>query len=112
MYKFDFEKPIKVHFIGIGGISMSSLAHILLHRGFKVSGSDRAPSELTDMLRKEGAEIYFPQSAENIKPDVDLTVYTAAISEDDPELNAARQKIPRADNGMLQEFHSCSGNPR
>ena len=94
MYKFSFNTPIKVHFIGIGGISMSSLAHILLHRGFKVSGSDREPSELTDMLTAEGADIYFPQSADNIKPDVDLTVYTAAIADDDPELAAAMAHGP------------------
>ena len=40
MYKIDFEKPIHIHFIGIGGISMSGLAEILLKEGFTVSGSD------------------------------------------------------------------------
>ena len=40
MYKIDFNNPIHIHFIGIGGISMSGLAKILLSKGFTVSGSD------------------------------------------------------------------------
>ena len=40
MYKINFETPIHVHFIGIGGISMSGLAEILLKEGFTISGSD------------------------------------------------------------------------
>lgn len=52
MYKVDFNKPCKVHFIGIGGISMSGLAEILMSEGFTVTGSDRAKSELTEKLEK------------------------------------------------------------
>lgn len=89
-----------VHFIGIGGISMSGLAHILLMRGIKVSGSDRTESNITDILKKDGAEIYVGQRAENIGSP-DLVVYTAAISDDNPELCEARRKgietIERAD---------------
>ena len=44
MYKIDFEKPIHIHFIGIGGISMSGLAEILLEEGFTVTGSDSKES--------------------------------------------------------------------
>ena len=47
MYKVDFEKPIHVYFMGIGGISMSGLAEILLQEGFTVSGSDMKESEST-----------------------------------------------------------------
>ena len=50
MYKIDFEKPIHIHFIGIGGISMSGLAEILLKEGFTVSGSDNKASALTEQL--------------------------------------------------------------
>ena len=50
MYHIDFERPCHVHFIGIGGISMSGLAEILLERGFTVSGSDARESELTKKL--------------------------------------------------------------
>ena len=89
MYEIDFSKPAKVHFIGIGGISMSGLAEILLGAGFTVSGSDRSPSELTRKLESQGATIYYGQRAENIKEGTDLVVYTAAIKEDNPEYAAA-----------------------
>ncbi len=54
MYKINFEKPVHVHFIGIGGISMSGLAEILLKEGFTISGSDNKESALTDHLEKLG----------------------------------------------------------
>lgn len=92
MYKIDFNNPVTVHFIGIGGISMSGLSEILLDAGFKVKGSDRTPSPLTEHLEKRGAKIYYGQSAENITDDVDLMVYTAAIKEDNPEFAAAKSK--------------------
>jgi len=80
-----------VHFIGIGGISMSALAHIMLVQGNKVSGSDRSESPIVNILKKDGAEIFIGQSAENIK-NPDLVVYTAAIADDNPELCEARNK--------------------
>lgn len=89
MYKINFQKPIHIHFIGIGGISMSGLAEILLKENFRISGSDSKESELTDKLQHMGAVIYFGQSASNIKEDIDLVVYTAAIHSDNPELKAA-----------------------
>ena len=49
MYKINFNQPIHVHFIGIGGISMSGLAEILLKEGFTVSGSDSKVSPLPDV---------------------------------------------------------------
>ena len=52
MYQINFSKPVHIHFIGIGGISMSGLAEILLKEGFTVSGSDSKESPLTDRLRK------------------------------------------------------------
>ena len=54
MYKIDFNKPIHIHFIGIGGISMSGLAEILLEEGFTVSGSDAKESPLTKKLEEIG----------------------------------------------------------
>ena len=48
MYQINFKQPIHVHFMGIGGISMSGLAQILLDEGFTVSGSDSKQSALTD----------------------------------------------------------------
>ena len=52
MYKINFKQPVHVHFIGIGGISMSGLAEILLKEGFRVSGSDNKESALTDRLEE------------------------------------------------------------
>ena len=90
MYKINFNDKIHVHFIGIGGISMSGLAEILLGAGFTISGSDRASSELTEHLSALGANINYPQAAANITDDIDLIVYTAAIHEDNPEFKAAK----------------------
>lgn len=92
MYQIDFKNPIHVHFIGIGGISMSGLAEILLAAHFTVSGSDSKESALTDLLTRQGAVIYYGQRAENIKEGTDLVVYTAAIHPDNPEYQAAVQK--------------------
>lgn len=80
-----------VHFIGIGGISMSGIAHILLKRGVKISGSDRTTSNITEILKNDGAIIYEGHKAENIT-NPDLVVYTAAIPADNPELIAAKEK--------------------
>ena len=57
MYTIDFDKPIHIHFIGIGGISMSGLAEILLEEGFSISGSDARESALTEHLSSLGARI-------------------------------------------------------
>lgn len=89
MYQIDFQHPVHLHFIGIGGISMSGLAEVLMKEGFSISGSDRAPSELTEALQKKGARIDCPQSAENIREDIDAVVFTAAIHPDNPEYAAA-----------------------
>ena len=85
MYQVDFGRPEKIHFIGIGGISMSGLAQVLLQRGFTVSGSDASESELVKRLKQEGARIYIGQKASNVSEDLNAVVYTAAISEDNPE---------------------------
>lgn len=89
MYNVDFNQPIHIHFIGIGGISMSGLAEILLQEHFTVSGSDSKASDITALLEKLGATIMIGQKAENITPDIDLVVYTAAIHPDNPEYQAA-----------------------
>ena len=91
MYKIDFNNPIHIHFIGIGGISMSGLAKILLSEGFTVSGSDAHSSALTDELIGDGCIVSVPQSAGNITNDIDLVVYTAAIHPDNPEFKAAKE---------------------
>lgn len=94
MYQINFNRPCSVHFIGIGGISMSGLAEVLIEKGFEVSGSDMRESELTDKLASEGVKISYPQRAENIE-NPDVVVYTAAIHPDNPEFaEAVRRGIP------------------
>ena len=95
MYKIDFNHPMHIHFIGIGGISMSGLAEILLKEGFTVSGSDTKESPLTKKLESGGARITYGQKAENITPGIGCVVYTAAISRSNPELiEAVARRIP------------------
>ena len=102
MYQIDFKKPIAIHFIGIGGISMSGLAEILMREGFRVSGSDAHESELTDHLAAAGAKVMYGQAAANITDDIDLVVYTAAVHADNPEYaEVVRRGIPMMSRAEL-----------
>ena len=92
MYTIDFQSPIHIHFIGIGGISMSGLAEILLKEGFTISGSDAKESPLTKHLEEKGAQLFYGQRASNIIDGIDLVVYTAAIHPDNPEYACAVEK--------------------
>lgn len=83
---------MNIHFIGVGGISMSALAEICLNKGYKVSGSDANESYLIDKLKSQGANIFLGHKKENISDDVDMVVYTAAVHDDNEELVAAREK--------------------
>lgn len=90
-----------VHLIGIGGISMSGLAEILLKEGYTVSGSDMSPSSIIDRLKNQGAKIYTSHQNENIAG-ADLVIYTDAISNDNPELLEARKRnIRTLDRGTF-----------
>ncbi len=97
--KEDFKH---IHFIGIGGISMSGLAFTLHNKGATVTGSDTKESPLTSKLAGMGMKITIGQKAENIEPGTDLVVYTAAVKADNPELCAAMAKnIPCIDRAEL-----------
>ncbi len=83
-----------IHLIGIGGISMSAIAELLLTNGYKVSGSDIKDSKMLHKLRNHGAEIFIGQTKENIQ-NPDLVVYSAAIKEDNPErIKSEKLNIP------------------
>ena len=102
MYKLNFNEPIHVHFIGIGGISMSGLAEILLEEGFQISGSDSKESDLTRALASKGATIFYGQKASNIIPGINVVVYTAAIHKDNPEYaEAVAQNLPMLSRAEL-----------
>lgn len=77
------------HFIGIGGIGMSALAHILLDRGGSVSGSDIAVGAEVVRLRNRGATIFSGHSAEYIHPKMTV-VYNSAIAQGNSEFSAAK----------------------
>lgn len=95
MYHIDFEKPVHVYFMGIGGISMSGLAVILLNKGFTISGSDMKASALTNSLVDKGIKVNIGQVADNIIDGIDVVVYTAAIHPDNPEFaRAIELEIP------------------
>lgn len=91
-YRIDFEHPNHIYFMGIGGISMSGLAEILLKEGFRISGSDAKESSFTDRLSALGATVVYGQRSENITDDIDCVVYTAAIHPDNPEYRSAVEK--------------------
>jgi UDP-N-acetylmuramate--alanine ligase len=80
------------HFIGIGGVGMSGLAHVLLDMGLHVSGSDLVLSPVIDGLRQRGAEIFIGHRADNIYDDIDAVVISSAIRPSNIELCTARHK--------------------
>lgn len=100
-----------VHFIGIGGIGISAIAEILIERGYNVSGSDMASSDITDKLRKKGARVHIGHKGENVEG-ADLVIYSAAIAEENPEIVRAREKnIPLAGRAevlgvLMDEFEN------
>ena len=88
-----------IHFVGIGGAGMSGIAEVLLNLGYRVSGSDAAESANVKRLRSLGATVYLGHAAENVQ-NSNVLVVSTAISEDNPELVAARERkipiVPRA----------------
>lgn len=90
-----FSSIKKLHFIGIGGIGMSGIAEILLDQGFVITGSDRSASEITEHLELLGAKIFVGHSPKNIDLDVDVVVYSSAVTMDNLEVvEALQRKIP------------------
>ena len=83
---------MKVHFIGIGGIGLSALARFLNFDGHEISGSDVKSSPITKELEKEGIKVCCPQEAKNIKDEFDLVIYSAAVTDENPELMESRLK--------------------
>lgn len=80
------------HFIGIGGIGVSAIARMMLARGVYVSGSDRAPSLVTEKLEALGARIFFGHDEAHVPAALDVVVYSPAIPDENPELRIARER--------------------
>jgi len=107
-----FRDRITVHFIGIGGISMSGLAEILKNRGYNVTGSDIRESDITRKLVSMGIKVSVPHTGEYVE-DADLVVYTAAVREDNPEMIISRKlNIPAIDRatllGRIMKGYNCN----
>jgi UDP-N-acetylmuramate--alanine ligase len=88
-----FKRYQHIHFIGIGGIGMSGIAELLLNLGYKVSGSDQKLSDLTKRLEGLGATIFSGHDPAHVQG-ADVVVISSAVSEENPELQAAR-KLPK-----------------
>jgi UDP-N-acetylmuramate--alanine ligase len=96
----------QIHMVGIGGIGMSSIAEVLLNRGYDVTGSDLETSDTTERLQEQGATVYEGHAAEQVGA-ADVVVYSSAIDpEENPETQEAERRrislIPRAE--MLGEL--------
>lgn len=93
----DIEKNASIHFIGIGGISMSGLAQIVLKQGYKVTGSDWNKSSITEKLQDMGADIVYGHDAVNKQGilNASVVVHTAAAKADNPEMIFAREQGAR-----------------
>lgn len=87
----DLAKIKKAHFIGIGGIGISAAAGILQSKGVEVTGSDAIYGEVTSDLQDLGIKIFAPHNAAVITPDLDLTVYSVAVPEDNSERVRAKE---------------------
>lgn len=85
-----------VHFIGIGGIGVSSLARWFLSEGWVVSGSDMVKSSITAELKKDGVQVKIGHKKENIPKNAQLVIYTVAVKADNPELVEAKNRNIRA----------------
>lgn len=85
-------KNKRIHFVGIGGIGMSGIAHILLEMGYRVSGSDLEQNSLTRKLQKMGGIIFTGHDSSNILKDTGLVVYSSSVSFINPEMHEARKR--------------------
>ena len=125
MFVTDYTKHLldnvkKIHFIGCGGSGMYPLIQILNAKGYVISGSDVLDGSIIQYEREMGVKVSLGHSADNVIG-TDLVVYSAAISKDNVELNAAASYGPRkstppaadAADGVrfaVTEFPSCSSS--
>lgn len=113
----DIEKGAGIHFIGIGGISMSGLAQIAMQNGYRVTGSDWNKTDITEKLAEHGADIVYGHGAvnENGIKNASLVVYTAAAHADNPEMIAAKERgvrmVDRAEflGAVMKNYHHAVG---
>ena len=96
----SLDEAKRIHFIGIGGCSMSGIARILKSQGHEVTGSDRDHTQFTDRLERDGVTVYYGHKAEQAA-NADLIVYSAAIKPDNPERVYGREHgIPELERSV------------
>lgn len=101
----ELAKKAHIHFIGIGGSSMSGLAELALKQGYSVSGSDSQSTEALTKLKELGADVFHGHDARNITPDIELVVYTVAVGDENVELVKARElNIKTVERGVFLGF--------
>ena len=92
-------KVKNIHFVGIGGSGMNGIAEVLLNLGYQVSGSDLSDSAATQRLRQLGVTVHVGHAEQNLS-NADAVVVSTAVSDDNPEVAAARARnipvVPRA----------------
>ena len=110
--KYNFISPeiAEIHFCGVLGASLSSLALIAKKRGYTVSGSDTGENaKMLEIFRENGITVHKNHAAENVKK-CDALVYSAAIPPDCPEIAEARKNgakiFTRAEflGGIISEY--------
>ena len=88
-----------IHFVGIGGSGMNGIAEVLLNLGYQVSGSDLSDSAIIRRIEQLGASVHVGHAENNIA-NADAVVVSTAVSNDNPEVKAARARnipvVPRA----------------
>lgn len=85
----------KFHFIGVGGVGMSGIAKMYLEQGRAISGSDMNASLYTDMLQRQGAEIYIGHDPAHLDETITRVVVSTAIGAENCErLEAEKRGIP------------------
>ena len=96
----SLDEAKRIHFIGIGGCSMSGIARILKAQGHEVTGSDRDRTQFTDRLEQDGITVYYGHKAEQVG-NADLIVYSAAIKPENPERAYGREHgIPELERSV------------
>ncbi|HEX2568408.1 MAG TPA: UDP-N-acetylmuramate--L-alanine ligase [Polyangia bacterium] len=102
---FHTQRDLCIHFVGIGGIGMSGIAEVLLNLGYRVTGSDLKPSDITERLQALGGRVAIGHAAEHVGA-ADVVVVSSAVRPTNPEVLEARRRgipvIPRAE--MLGEL--------
>ncbi|WP_025270100.1 UDP-N-acetylmuramate--L-alanine ligase [Hippea sp. KM1] len=105
MFKEAIDNAKKIHFVGIGGVGMSSIAQYLLSKGYTITGSDIEENSYVEKLKSQGVKIYIGHSLSNIEEDVDLVVASSAVKNDNIELvQADKLNIPTVKRYQLLAY--------